>query len=51
MTAIGRSCPKLERCTLGSTQDLDTWTTLVDETPVLFPKLTSLGVQSVDDLS
>ncbi|KAK6000422.1 hypothetical protein QM012_003668 [Aureobasidium pullulans] len=48
IAAIGRSCPKLEQCTLGWAQDLSTWTSLVDQGPVLFPNLRKLGVHSVD---
>lgn len=48
MAAIGRACPNLEKCTSGWAQDLSTWTALVDDTSVLFPKLEKLGVHSVD---
>ncbi|KAH0349960.1 hypothetical protein KCU81_g2822, partial [Aureobasidium melanogenum] len=49
VAAIGRSCPNLERCTLGWAQDLSTWTTLVSDASVLFPKLKRLGVHIIDD--
>ncbi|KAH0372305.1 hypothetical protein KCU65_g1401, partial [Aureobasidium melanogenum] len=49
VAAIGRSCPELERCTLGWAQDLSTWTTLVNDASVLFPKLKRLGVHNIDD--
>ncbi|KAH0418577.1 hypothetical protein KCU90_g11441, partial [Aureobasidium melanogenum] len=51
MAAIGRSCQKLERCTLGWVQDIDTWTALKDHTSVLFPRLKKLGICVVDGQS
>ncbi|KAG9635282.1 hypothetical protein KCU64_g15077, partial [Aureobasidium melanogenum] len=51
MAAIGRSCQKLERCTLGWAQDISTWTALEDHTSVLFPRLKKLGICVVDEQS
>ncbi|KAG9553075.1 hypothetical protein KCU71_g10224, partial [Aureobasidium melanogenum] len=51
VAAIGRSCQKLERCTLGWEQDISTWTALEDHDSVLFPRLKKLGICVVDEQS
>jgi hypothetical protein len=51
VAAIGRSCQKLERCTLGWAQDISTWTALEDHDSVLFPRLKKLGICIVDEQS
>ncbi|KAG9584005.1 hypothetical protein KCU77_g10593, partial [Aureobasidium melanogenum] len=51
VATIGRSCQKLERCTLGWAQDISTWTALEDHDSVLFPRLKKLGICVVDEQS